>query len=552
MRFQLEHDWQGNMASPRARVGENAKTQLLLILCAIWIMLGLAGHAPWKPLETTGITIVKGIIQGGSLIAPLAAGESTLESPPLYYLTAAISAKLLSPIFSMHDGARLINAIWMTITLLMVGMTGRELWARGVGRHATFIMIGTIGLVVGAHSLTAEVASLTSIASGFYALALSKRRPWRSSGLLGLALGIGFLSDGLLPPLILIGTALLLPLLFKAWRTKSFAMVIGTALIIASPLVASWLIIFYLQEPVLFYQWLQASLNGFNQQNHLYFMRILIWYAWPALPLAMLGLWRWRHQLVFKPKFQLMLVFFSSSLFFLGFGATPKDINALPLLLPLVALGAGSVDHLKRGAAAALNWFGITLFGLMGFLIWLGWVAMLTGYPVKIKERMQFLSGTNVTHFSWIAFTIALVITIIWIFTCLRAKQSNKSTVTNWAVGMTFGWGLLMTLWLPWIDAAKSYQPVFASMYKILPAQYGCINSLNVGQSQRMLFNYYTDINLKSLEKTQAPNCDFYLIQDERGVSKMQPSDEWKLIWRGKRAADRKEGFRLFQRISKA
>lgn len=548
MRFQLEHDWQGNMASPRARVGENAKTQLLLILCAIWIMLGLTGHAPWKPLESSSITIVKGMLHGGSLIAPLAAGESTLETPPLYYLTATASAKLFSPVLSMHDGARLINAIWMTITLLMVGMTGRELWSRGVGRHATFIMIGTIGLVMSAHSLNSEVASLTSTATGFYALALSKRRPWRASALLGLAIGVGFLSDGLMPAVILMTTAILLPLFFTAWRTKSFAMFFSTALIIASPLIASWIALLYIQEPTVFHQWLKTNLNSFQLQNHSYFTRILIWYAWPALPLALWGLWRHRHQLLSKPKFQLIIVFFITSLILLGFGASSKDINALVLLLPLVALGAGSVEHLKRGAAAALNWFGITLFGLIGFLIWLGWAAMLTGYPAKIKTRMQFLSGTESTHFSWLALAVALVITFIWLFTCVRAKQSNRSTVTNWAVGMTFGWGLLMTLWLPWIDAVKSYGPVFTSMHKALPANYGCINSLNVGQSQRMLLNYYTDINLERFEITQELNCDFYLIQDERGAGKMQPSDDWKQIWRGKRVAERKENFRLFQR----
>ncbi len=548
MRFQLDHDWQGNMATPRARVGEGAKTQLLLILCAIWVILGLTGHAPWKPLEVASISIVKGIAQGGSLIAPLAAGSSTLESPPLYYLTAAASAKLFSPLLSMHDGARLINAFWMTIILLMVGMTGRELWARGVGRHATFIMIGTIGLIMNAHSLNAEIASLASAATGFYALALSKRRPWRASGLLGLAIGTGVLSDGLIPPLILITTALLLPILFKVWRTKSFATTVGTAIIIASPLIASWLAITYIQEPALLKQWLQASLNGFNQQNHLYFVRILIWYAWPALPLALWGLWRHRHQLVFNPKFQLILAFFITSIFFIGLAATSKDINALLLLLPLVALGAGSVEHLKRGAAAALNWFGITLFGLIGFLVWLGWLAMMTGYPAKIKERMRFLSGSDTTHFSWLALAIALIITMIWIFTCVRAKQSNRSTVTNWAVGMTFAWGLLMTLWLPWIDAVKSYQPVFTAMQKALPAHFDCMSSLNVGQSQRLLLHYYTDINLRPFETTQQVNCNLYLIQDERGVGKMQPGDEWKLIWRGKRVAERKENFRLFQR----
>jgi 4-amino-4-deoxy-L-arabinose transferase-like glycosyltransferase len=342
-------------------------------------VLGLIGHGPWKPLESTGISIVKNVLEGGSWIAPVAIGETSVETPPLYYLTAAISAKLFSPILNIHDGARLMNAAWMTIVLLMVGMSGRELWTRGVGRHAAFIMMGTIGLVITAHSLTPEIAGLASTATGFYALALSKRRPWRASGLFGLALAVGFLADGVMPILILMSTAILLPILFKAWRTQSYATVLSVALLIASPLIVAWLMMFHYESPDLFTAWWQATLADFGQSNHLYFLRILIWYAWPALPLAMWGLWRHRSQLASKPKFQLMLVFFTTSLLLLGVGATARDTNALPLLLPLVALGAGSVEQLKRGAAAALNWFGIILFALIGFLIWLGWFAMMTG-----------------------------------------------------------------------------------------------------------------------------------------------------------------------------
>lgn len=125
------------------------------------------GHAPWKPLETTSISIIKNITNGASWIAPTASGASFIDTPPLYYLTAAASAKALSPFLEMHDGARLFNAIWLATMLLMVGMTGRELWSRGVGRHATLIMIGTVGLVASAHSLSAEVANLTALATGF-------------------------------------------------------------------------------------------------------------------------------------------------------------------------------------------------------------------------------------------------------------------------------------------------------------------------------------------------------------------------------------------------
>ncbi|MSP86012.1 MAG: glycosyl transferase [Methylotenera sp.] len=548
MRFQLDHDWQGNMSTPRARVGESVKIRLMLVLCFIWVVFGLTGHAPWKPFEPASISIVKSILDGGSLIAPLASGAKSLETPPLYYLSAAASAKLLSPLVSIHDGARLINTFWLSIILLMVGMTGRELWSRGVDRHATFIMIGTIGLVISAHSLTAEVANLASTATGFYALALAKRRPWRASGLFGTALGVGFLCYGTLPILTLMSTALMLPLFFKPWRTQSFARFLGTAILIASPLIIAWLGLLQYYNPRLYAHWWQTNWYGFHQTNHLYFSRILIWYAWPALPLALLGLWRYRQQLLTKPKFQLMLVFFSCSLFFLGSCAAAKNINALPLLLPLVALAAGSVEHLKRGMAAALNWFGVLLFGLIGGLIWLGWIAMMTGHPTKLKERVVFLSGLNQLNFNWLIFVIALIVSIIWIFVCLSAKQTNKSTVSNWAVGMTFTWGLLMTLWLPLIDSAKSYQPIFASLNSALPKHYTCINSLHVEQQQRLLLNYYTDIKLQPLKSNQPLNCNLYLLQDTKGLGKIQPDHEWKNIWSGKRATERKESFRLFQR----
>ncbi|NOS97023.1 MAG: glycosyl transferase [Methylotenera sp.] len=548
-RFQLDHDWQGNMSAPRARIGESVKIQLLLVLCAIWVLLGLVGHAPWKPLESTGISIVKGILDGGSLVAPLASGAISLDIPPLYYLSAAASAKIFSPIISIHDGARLINAIWLAIILLMVGMTGRELWSRGIGRHATFIMIGTVGLVISAHSLSAEVASLACTATGFYALALVKRRPWRASGLFSVALSAGFLSYGILPLLILLSTALMLPLLFKAWRTPSFAKFLCVAILIASLPIAVWLLMFHDFNPSLFAAWVSKNFNSFYLTNHLYFARILLWYAWPALPLALLGLWHYRQQLLSKPKFQLMLVFFACTLMCLGFGEDTKDINAFPLLLPLVALGAGSVEHLKRSTAAALNWFGVLLFGLIGGLIWLGWLAMVTGYPAKIKSRMQFLSGLNEIHTNWLALIVALIITVIWAFVCIRAKQTNKSTVTNWAVGMTFGWSLLMTLWLPLIDSAKSYRPVFSSLSHALPAQYNCINSLNFGRAQRLLFNYHTNIKLQPFETTQKLSCDLYILQDDKNEGKMQPGQEWNLIWSSKRAAERKESFRLFERV---
>jgi len=92
MQFDIEHDWQGNISTPRARVGERAKTRLLILLCAIWLMMGLIGHQPWKPFESSAVSTIKEVIENGALLSPTAASQHQLINPPLYYLGAAATS----------------------------------------------------------------------------------------------------------------------------------------------------------------------------------------------------------------------------------------------------------------------------------------------------------------------------------------------------------------------------------------------------------------------------------------------------------------------------
>ncbi|WP_334108474.1 ArnT family glycosyltransferase [Methylobacillus sp.] len=550
MAFELEHDWQAHLATPRARVGERAKTHLLILLCLAWIFLGLVGHEPWKPDEAQTISIVKNMVHGNHLLVPIAAGQSTIEYPPLYYWSAAGSAKLLSSLLPLHDAARLVNSVWMTITLLMVGMLGRELWGIGIGRQITFIFIASIGLVASAHLLMPQVAALSGLSMALYALALAKRRPLRASGLLGTGLGISFLSTGPASALIVLATMLLLPALFSQWRSKSFATVSLLSLLAASPWLLLWPWLLFNADPAQFSAWHQQNLANVDAFNHVYILRTLLWYSWPALPIAAWGAWRYRASLLHKPKMQLLLVFFAVSLVIIGITAERREIHLLPLLLPLAALAGGSVETLKRGAAGALDWFGLLLFGLMGSLIWLGWFAMMTGVPAKIAERMQFLAATQEAHLNILALAAALTVTIIWLFVISNSKRSNRGTLTTWAVGMTMTWGLLMSLWLPWIDNARSYKHVMLEFGTALPAQHTCINSYGVSSAQTALLDYYTGLALHPQQSQQhsKPDCNLYLIQEETRRPTLTPGDQWKLLWSGNRALDKRERFRLFQR----
>ena len=549
MRFDLDHDWQGNMSTPRAKVGERAKTHLLIVLCAVWVLMGLIGHAPWKPFESHTISTIKTILDTGNLIAPASASNSQIINPPLYYLSAAVVAKILNPILPMHDAARITTGLWMVVTLLMIGMIGRELWGTGYGRQTTFVFIGSLGLVLSAHTLMPAVSALTGVATSFYALALAKRRPYRASILLAAGVSVGFLSTGLQTLGIILTTCLILPCLFSFWRNKNYASVIALSLLIASPFLLGWPIICHYFYPEALSYWWEISLKQFQNSTHLYFLRTLLWYSWPALPLAIWGLWRYRSQLISKPKFQLSITFFIIAWLVIGLGEG-KEVFALPLLIPLTAMAGGSIESLKRGTAGALTWFGLILFGLMSVLIWLGWFAILTGSPTKIKERLTFLSGMQQLNFSVVAFCIAAAVTLIWLFAILRSQHTNRSAATNWAIGMTAVWTLLMTLWLPMIDSARSYGTVFSSLKSALPSHFACIASNDVGDAQRDLLHYFANLKTTDVDINGALNCDIYLIQDEKNRQKEEPGPDWKLIWSGQRISERSESFRLFQRIN--
>jgi hypothetical protein len=121
--------------------------------------------------------------------------------------------------------------------------------------------------------------------------------------------------------------------------------------------------------------------------------------------------------------------------------------------------------------------------------------------------------------------------------------------VTDWAVGITMTWTLLMSLWLPWIDSARSYKKIMTNIQAAVPADFACITSRNLGTAQQALLHYYTDLRTQPFETTQRLDCDLYLIQDERGREKIRPGEDWIMIWHGKRPADRRESFRLYQRV---
>jgi 4-amino-4-deoxy-L-arabinose transferase-like glycosyltransferase len=131
-----------------------------------------------------------------------------------------------------------------------------------------------------------------------------------------------------------------------------------------------------------------------------------------------------------------------------------------------------------------------------------------------------------------------------------RLKEWEIHPVLSWTAGLTLVWGLLSTLWLPWLDSAKSYRGMFASMQRALPPDHGCLASRSLGEHERAMLEYVTGIVSLRHEILPDARCDFILLQDKAGDQRVPLQGGWQLVWKGNRPGDNRERFSLFGRKS--
>ena len=127
-----------------------------------------------------------------------------------------------------------------------------------------------------------------------------------------------------------------------------------------------------------------------------YYVKNLLWFAWPSLPLILWMLWtrgRGFNGGLRDPGVQVPAVMSVVILATLVVLPDPKLAYAIPLLVPFALLAALEVDSLKRGFSGALDWFGILTFGLLAMMAWGFWIdAYVHGMS---PQRRASCSGTR-------------------------------------------------------------------------------------------------------------------------------------------------------------
>lgn len=525
----------------------------LAVLLVLYILPGLIGHDPWKVEDATAFGVAWDMLQRGSWLTPAIAGKAYPDAP-LYYWIAAACGKLFAWALPVHDGSRLASGLFTFVILGFTHLAARALHGREYAVAAPLILAGSIGFLIHTHQMQPMLMALAAHFAAYWALAMLDRRPWEAAAILGAALGLGILGNGIAAIALLLPIALFAFALSEQKRKTGPALLL--ALLVAAAFLLLWLLPLYLQAPQYLGAWWQSEAGRFGQTGRpwktaLEYLNMLPWYAWPALPLAGWTLWSKRRQLR-SPALALPLFGFFAALGGLALTYEARSVSALLLLPPLVLLAVPGVASLRRGAANAFDWFGMMSFTLFAGLIWVGWCAMVFGWPTRLAQQVTRLEPGFTGSFSALPFVIALLATAAWGWLIVTSPRSPFRGMTHWAAGVTLFWLLAITLWLPWVDYGKTYRPLSAAVAGAMPTKHGCVAGANLADPLRASLDYFAGIVTAPSGSGAGQRCHWLLTQGTVRADDSAPGAGWRKVWEGNRPGDRSEKIRLYRRDARA
>ncbi|MDY0975359.1 glycosyltransferase [Massilia sp. CFBP9012] len=553
----------------------------LLALGMLYILPGIIGRDLWK--EDAGSFGIMWTMAHGGLddwLYPNIAGLASVDEGPLAFWLGAICIKLFGWILGDVLAARVSTiaifalgtmSLWYTafhlgrraeaqpLRLAFGGQPEPDDYGRTLGDTAVLIYLGSLGLLLQSHLTLAATLQGALLAYFLYrAVRYVEHTSTRNAVLVGLALGALTLTQGFLPPLVLIvalfactryldmpaGQALR-HLLVAAGVGVGLTMVWILPAIIVQPYglppVADWLA----------WNGAQFGLPGWVAVKT--FFRTGVWFFWPAWPFALWAVWAWRRQQQML-HIVLPVFFFLALVLQLLCDPVPENSDFLKMLPPLALMAAFGLPTMKRGAINAIDWFSVMVLTMLGATIWLFWIAKLTGWPAQLAKNALKLVPGFTPEIGIVTFTVAAAASVGWVV-LVHWRLSRQPSVLWRAVVLSSGglillWVLLMTLFLPDLNYGKSYAGVAQQIAARLPADTDCIET-NVGPAQRASLAYYGRLPFVSLA---GDKCDYVLLQDSlRNRNDRALLRKWGVrntipLWEGRRASDRDERFRLFRR----
>jgi hypothetical protein len=424
-------------------------------------------------------------------------------------------------------------------------------YARAMADGSLLALIASLGLAQLGHETTPALAQLGFSGLLFYALASLHYRRRSSIAAAGISvLGLSLSGAPALSLLHLCGGALIHALDRNAEAEpgesdplKAFTL----AWLIGFAILSAWLCLH-----LNLWRWKveipQATWAEFNGT-----MQLLTWFTWPAWPLALWTIWRWRRQLlsrVISRHLALPLWFVLVTL--AATVTTGSPDRTLLLGLPaLASLAAFALPTLKRQVAALIDWFTLIFFSGCGFTIWVVWIAMQTGYPSQPAANVERLAPGFEPSFSALAFAFAIAATVVWAWLVKWRVGRHRAAIWKSLVlpagGAALCWMLLMTLWMPLLNYTQSYNALVRHTLERLDPL-GCVETLGLTPGKTAALEVYGKLQLKPMQT--APICPWLIAEPGEDMSAPHKVDntQWSLLAQVRHPADGNETVLVFRR----
>jgi hypothetical protein len=324
-------------------------------------------------------------------------------------------------------------------------------------------IMATLGLLQLGHETTPELAQLFAMSLFMYGLAAAPYRHARSRAAVLAALPLLAGSGG--PTMaVLAGLAgLMVCRQSRLPPVRAFAPTVAVATALA--ILMGWALGAW--------RW---RAHGLGIDDLPGIARQWLWFLWPAWPLALWTLWRWRRHLSYRHLSVPMIPVGVALASNLAMGGSDR---ALLLGLPgMAVLAAFALPTLKRSTSAAIDWLSMFFFSLCAIAIWVIYAAMQTGVPAKPAANVAKLAVGFQASFSWLALALAVAGTLAWLWLVRwrtgRHREALWKSLVLPAGGVALCWLLLMTLWLPLLDYARSPRPWVKRIAGLVPSR-ACI-----------------------------------------------------------------------------
>jgi 4-amino-4-deoxy-L-arabinose transferase-like glycosyltransferase len=573
-----------NKPSP-AIIAQSAVRRLprraLLLFCAAYILPGFLGRSPWKNEDITAFGVMRELASSAAnWLQPQLLGQFTGFDALLPYWLGALAIKLL-PFLDPAMAVRIPYMLLLALTLLTSwyavyylakspqaqpvafafgGEANPVDYARAIADGGVLALIACLGLAQFSHETTPALAQLGFTSLAFYAMAASPyRRATRLAGpALGLLIGLAGLALSGAPTLALLlgvgGT--LVEWSHKRWNPSSHPDAASDqqswhwVLLIAGITLA----VLLMSSGLNLWRW-RIELPGSNSQSTWSdwesLGRLLLWFTWPAGPLALWTLWRWRRQLT--SRHVALPMWFAGMAVVSAFTTDASDRSLLLSLPPLAALAAFALPTLQRSVASLIDWFTLLFFTTCAIAIWVIWIAMQTGFPRQPAANVVKLAPGFEPSFSLLAFVSAVAATLAWAWLVRWRTGAHRAAIWKSLVlpagGTTLCWLLLMTLWMPLLDYARSLAPLSRQVASLVDKN-ECVEIFGVESAQAAALQYHGKLELR--QATPQASCP-YLVVDVNAQVRLGSAvnlPDWAFQATVRKPTDKTENMLVYKRVS--